>query len=80
MHVHRSQFNRCVQGQEVVSFETATPMSLLFHAFSRYALLRSKSLPIVQGQEVIFFETATQLGSARSHAAVECVPVPPKGE
>jgi hypothetical protein len=30
-----------------------------------------------QGQEVIFFETATQLGSVRSHAVVECVPVPP---
>ena len=33
----------------------------------------------LQGQEVIFFETATQLGSMRSHAAVECVPVPPSG-
>lgn len=32
-----------------------------------------------QGQEVIFFETAMQLGSVRSHAVVECVPVPPKG-
>ncbi|KAL4428538.1 hypothetical protein ABPG75_002627 [Micractinium tetrahymenae] len=30
-----------------------------------------------QGQEVIFFETAVQLGSMRSHAVVDCVPVPP---
>ncbi|PSC69918.1 CWF19 2 [Micractinium conductrix] len=31
-----------------------------------------------QGQDVIFFETAMQLGNMRSHASVECVPVPPK--
>lgn len=30
-----------------------------------------------QGQEVVFFETALQLGNMRSHAVVECVPVPP---
>ncbi|EFN55254.1 hypothetical protein CHLNCDRAFT_134588 [Chlorella variabilis] len=29
------------------------------------------------GQEVVFFETALHLGSMRSHAVVECVPVPP---
>ncbi|GAB4814505.1 hypothetical protein N2152v2_001551 [Parachlorella kessleri] len=31
-----------------------------------------------QGLDCIFLETAVQLGSIRSHAVVECVPVPPE--
>ncbi|KAK9823428.1 hypothetical protein WJX72_002672 [[Myrmecia] bisecta] len=32
---------------------------------------------MAQGKEVIFLETAMQLGDARNHAVVECIPVPP---
>ena len=33
-----------------------------------------------QGKEVVFIETAMRLGDPRSHAVVECIPVPPEGE
>lgn len=32
----------------------------------------------LQGKEVIFMETAKRLQDSRSHAFVECIPVPPK--
>ncbi len=32
----------------------------------------------MQGQEALFMETALALGDARSHAAVEALPLPPR--
>lgn len=32
---------------------------------------------MLQGMDVIFIETAMRLGDSRSHAVVDCVPVPP---
>ena len=31
-----------------------------------------------QGKEVVFMETAMRLNDPKSHAVVECIPVPPK--